>query len=74
MHYQEMLSDGSCCIHELIFTVIFNLLGHVVVDDMLDLWEIKALGGNIGGYQHILLVILKGLDSVLTFLLSCPMY
>lgn len=52
-------------------TVVLNLLRHVVVDDVLDGWEVQALGSNVSGNQDILLPIPEGLDGFCPLLLIC---
>ena len=34
--------------------VVFDLVRHVEIDDMLNFWEIQSLGRHISGHQHIL--------------------
>ena len=39
--------------------VVFDVVGHIVVDDVLDTGEVKAFRRHVGGYQHVLLETLK---------------
>ena len=43
--------------------IIFNLLGHVVVDDVLDALKVQALAGHVCGNQHILLACRGGCST-----------
>mmetsp|Transcript_60074 Transcript_60074/g.95398 ORF Transcript_60074/g.95398 Transcript_60074/m.95398 type:complete len:278 (+) Transcript_60074:225-1058(+) len=52
--------------------VVLNLLGHIEVDHVANIWEIESFGRDIGGDQHVDIVmalgialILKRLDGVL---------
>mmetsp|Transcript_35459 Transcript_35459/g.66841 ORF Transcript_35459/g.66841 Transcript_35459/m.66841 type:complete len:206 (-) Transcript_35459:1348-1965(-) len=49
--------------------VILYLVRHVVVDDVLDVWEVQTLGGHICGNKHILFLALEHVNGVLAFLL-----
>ena len=35
--------------------IVLDLVGHVKIDDVLDVWEVQSLAGHIGRHQHILL-------------------
>lgn len=54
-------------------TIVFYFLGHVVIDDMLDGWEIQAFGGNICCNKNILFPIPESLNSLCPLLLVCKM-
>mmetsp|Transcript_30466 Transcript_30466/g.76481 ORF Transcript_30466/g.76481 Transcript_30466/m.76481 type:complete len:586 (-) Transcript_30466:154-1911(-) len=49
--------------------VVLDLLGHVKVDDVLDVGEVQPLGRHVGGHEHILLALLERLDGELALLL-----
>lgn len=36
--------------NKIVYTVIFNIIWHVVVDDMLDIGEIESFRGDVGGH------------------------
>lgn len=46
--------------------VVLDLVRHVEVDDVLDVREVEALGGDVRGDQHVLLSLLQkyGNDDV----------
>ena len=50
-------------------TVVLDLLGHVIIDDVLDGREVQALGGYICGHKYILLAFPECLKSLGPFLL-----
>mmetsp|Transcript_1631 Transcript_1631/g.5041 ORF Transcript_1631/g.5041 Transcript_1631/m.5041 type:complete len:378 (+) Transcript_1631:380-1513(+) len=50
--------------------IVFDLTGHVVVDHVLDVRKIEALGGDVGGDQHMLVTGLEVGDSLLAFILE----
>lgn len=39
------------------FTVIFDVIWHVIIDDVLDVGEVQAFGGHVGRNQHVFLVL-----------------
>jgi hypothetical protein len=49
--------------------VVLDLCGHVEVDDMLDVWEVQTLGGDIGGHQHVLRADLVKTDRLIALFL-----
>mmetsp|Transcript_45128 Transcript_45128/g.118390 ORF Transcript_45128/g.118390 Transcript_45128/m.118390 type:complete len:308 (+) Transcript_45128:198-1121(+) len=49
--------------------VVLNLLGHVEVDDVLNLGKVEALGGNVGADEHVLLAFAEHVDCVLALCL-----
>lgn len=44
-------------------TIVLNVFGHVVVDDMCDARKVQAFGGHISGNEHILLPGPKGVNG-----------
>lgn len=40
-------------------TIVLYVLGHVVIDDMLDIWEVKTFRCYISSYQDVLFTIPK---------------
>ena len=49
--------------------VVLNLLGHVKVDDVLNVRKVEALGRHVGADEHVFLTVLEHLDRVLALLL-----
>mmetsp|Transcript_20389 Transcript_20389/g.52985 ORF Transcript_20389/g.52985 Transcript_20389/m.52985 type:complete len:294 (+) Transcript_20389:200-1081(+) len=52
--------------------VVLELVRHVKIDHVLDVWEVKPLASDIGGHQNVLPTVLKGFDREVTFLLVFP--
>lgn len=51
--------------------IVFDLLRHGENDNVLDVVEIQSLGRNTGSNHDIFCTCFEGLDSILTFFLSC---
>lgn len=49
--------------------IVFDFLGHVVVDDVLDVGEIETLGRDVRGDEDVLLSLPEGGHGVLSLLL-----
>mmetsp|Transcript_13892 Transcript_13892/g.58837 ORF Transcript_13892/g.58837 Transcript_13892/m.58837 type:complete len:221 (-) Transcript_13892:1282-1944(-) len=52
--------------------VVFNLLGHVVVDDVLDVRKVQTLSGDVGCDQHVLALRLELADRPVALVLTLP--
>ena len=50
-------------------TIVLNVSGHVIVDDMLDGGEVQALGGHVCCHKNILSPFTELSDRPLTLLL-----
>ena len=50
-------------------TIVFNVSGHVIVDDMLDRGEVQALGGHVCCHKDVLSPFTELSDCPLTLLL-----
>lgn len=52
-----------------LLTIVFNLLGHVIIHYMLYSWEIQTFRSDICGHQHIFLSFFKSLYGFCSLLL-----
>lgn len=49
--------------------VVFDFVGHVKVDDVLDVGKVEAFGCDVGGNQDVLARLFKVVDGFDAFLL-----
>mmetsp|Transcript_16458 Transcript_16458/g.19749 ORF Transcript_16458/g.19749 Transcript_16458/m.19749 type:complete len:216 (+) Transcript_16458:443-1090(+) len=52
--------------------IVFNLLRHVKVDDVFDVWEVKTFRCHISSNQDVFLLSFEGIYSVFSLLLVQP--
>ena len=67
MHKDKQNSINSTLVLQL--TIVLNVSGHVIVDDMLDGGEVQALGGYVCCHKNILSPFTELSDRPLTLLL-----
>lgn len=67
MHKDKQNSINSTLVLQL--TIVLNVSGHVIVDDMLDGGEVQALGGHVCCHKNILSPFTELSDRPLTLLL-----
>lgn len=67
MHKDKQNSINSTLALQL--TIVLNVSGHVIVDDMLDGGEVQALGGHVCCHKNILSPFTELSDRPLTLLL-----